>query len=235
MVSPQHAYLITDILADNEARAPAFGENNPLRLSRPAAAKTGTTDDYRDAWTVGYTPELVAGVWVGNADNTPMKSLAGSRGAAPIWHNFMEKALEGTSPRQFARPDGIEEIEISLDGGSLPSPVCPADRKRKEIFAAGQGPLGPEYDFHQMVRIDTSTNARATEYCPPEVVEERYFFYLPGSDGQKWAADHGIPQPPADLCPVHIGTAQIAIFSPVVGRDGGRRGARLRPDQHSRL
>lgn len=221
VITPQHAYLITDILSDNQARAPMFGENSVLRLSRPAAAKTGTTDDYRDAWTVGYTPELVAGVWVGNADNTPMKSLAGSRGAGPIWHNFMEKALEGASPRQFARPDGIEEIEISLDGGSLPGPACPADRKRKEIFAAGQGPLGPDYDFHQMVRIDTTTNARATEYCPPELVEERYFFYLPGPDGLKWAADHGIPQPPADLCPVHIGAAQIAIFRPSPGETVG--------------
>jgi 1A family penicillin-binding protein len=221
VVSPQHAYLITDILADNAARAPMFGENSALRLSRPAAAKTGTTDDYRDAWTMGYTPELVAGVWVGNADNTPMKSLAGSRGAAPIWHNFMERALEGTSPQQFSRPDGIEEIEISLDGGSVPSPACPADRKRKEIFAAGQGPLGPEYDFHQFIRIDTSTNARATEYCPPEVVEERYYFYLPGPEGLKWAADHGIPQPPAELCPVHIGPGGIGITQPVAGTTVG--------------
>ncbi|HFB52346.1 MAG TPA: penicillin-binding protein, partial [Anaerolineae bacterium] len=80
------AYLITDILSDNFARAPAFGEGSALRLDRPAAAKTGTTTDFRDNWTVGYTPDFVTGVWVGNADNEPMKHVTGITGAAPIWH-----------------------------------------------------------------------------------------------------------------------------------------------------
>jgi 1A family penicillin-binding protein len=217
VISPQHAYLITDILADNQARAPMFGANSALKLSRPAAAKTGTTDDWRDGWTLGYTPDLVAGVWVGNADNTPMKGVSGAGGAAPIWHNFMERALADQPAREFPRPDGIDTFEISADAGSLPSAACPPDRRRQEIFAAGQGPLGPEYDFHQLVRIDTSTNARATEYCPAEVVEERYYFVLPGEEGQRWAQQQGIPQPPAELCPVHTGPAQVALFQPLPG------------------
>jgi 1A family penicillin-binding protein len=217
VISPQHAYLITDILSDNAARAPIFGRNNVLKLSRPAAAKTGTTDDYRDAWTVGYTPDLVAGVWVGNADNSEMKNVPGSLGAGPIWHNFMERALVDTPKSQFPRPEGIEEIEISADAGSLPSDACPPDRRRVEIFAAGQGPAGPEQDFHQFVRVDTSTNARATEYCPANVVQERYFYVLPGEEGQKWAQAHNIPQPPAELCPVHTGPADVALFQPMPG------------------
>lgn len=217
VISPQHAYLITDILSDNAARAPIFGRDNALKLSRPAAAKTGTTDDYHDSWTVGYTPELVIGVWVGNADNTEMVGVTGSRGAAPIWHNVMEKALADQPASQFARPEGIEEIVISADAGSLPSEVCPADRRRTEIFATGQGPLGPEFDFHQLVRIDRTTGARATEYCPADVIEERYFYVLPGPEGQKWAQDRGIPQPPSELCPVHTGPAQVALFQPLPG------------------
>ena len=217
VLSPQHAYLITDILADNKARAPAFGRNNVLKLSRPAAAKTGTTDDWRDAWTIGYTPELVAGVWVGNSDNSPMKKVSGARGAGPIWHNFMERALADQPASQFPRPAGIEEIEISADAGSLPSAACPPDRRRIEIFAAGQGPLGPEYDFHQFVRIDTSTGALATEYCPPDVVEERYFYVLPGEEGQRWAQAHNIPQPPTETCPIHTGPAAVALFQPSPG------------------
>jgi len=216
VVSAQHAYLITDILADNTARAPAFGLNNALVLSRPAAAKTGTTNDYRDAWTVGYAPELVAGVWVGNADNSEMKQVAGSRGASPIWHNFMERVLAGQPASQFARPAGIEQIEISADSGSVPSAACPADRRRTEIFASGQGPLGAENDFHQLVRIDTSTGALAGDFCPGGAVQEQYFLVLPGVEGQKWAAAHNIPQPPP-ACSVHTGSAQVALYQPQVG------------------
>ena len=217
VISPQHAYLITDILADNSARAPMFGQNSPLKLSRPAAAKTGTTDDWRDSWTMGYTPNLVTGVWVGNADNSEMNNVTGSRGAAPIWHNFMERALAEAPQAQFPRPEGIEEIQISADAGSLPSAACPPDRRRTEIFATGQGPLGPEYDFHQFVRIDTTTGALATEYCPADVIEERYFYVLAGEEGQKWAQDHSIPQPPPDFCPVHTGPAQVTLFQPLPG------------------
>ncbi|MGD8464497.1 MAG: PBP1A family penicillin-binding protein [Anaerolineae bacterium] len=217
VISPQHAYLITDILADNQARAPAFGPNSPLKLSRTAAAKTGTTDDWRDSWTVGYTPNLVTGVWVGNADNSEMDRVTGSRGAAPIWHNFMERALTGEPNSQFPRPEGIGEIEISTDAGSLPSVACPPDRRRFEIFAAGQGPLGPESDFHQLVPIDTSTGGLATEYCPADVVEERYYYVLPGEEGRRWAQTHNIPQPPSEMCPVHTGPAQIALSQPQPG------------------
>ena len=217
VISPQHAYLITDILSDNQARAPMFGRDSALKLSRPAAAKTGTTDDWRDSWTLGYTPELVTGVWVGNADNSPMDNVTGSRGAAPIWHNFMEKALSSQPASQFPRPEGIEEIEISADAGSLPSAACPPDRRRMEIFATGQGPLGPEYDFHQLVRIDTSTGALASPYCPENAVQERYFYALPGKEGLKWAQEHNIPQPPAEFCPVHTGPADVALFEPTPG------------------
>jgi penicillin-binding protein 1C len=93
VLKPETAFLISDILSDNIARAPAFGEQSPLRLSRPAAAKTGTTTDYRDNWTVGYTRYLVAGVWAGNSDGRPMRSTSGVTGAAPIWHDFMELVL----------------------------------------------------------------------------------------------------------------------------------------------
>jgi 1A family penicillin-binding protein len=218
VISPLHAYLITDILADNQARTPAFGRDSSLKLSRPAAAKTGTTDDWRDSWTIGYTPELVTGVWVGNADNTEMVKVTGSNGAAPIWHSFMEKALDSQPASQFSRPDGIEEIEISADSGTLPSEASPPDRRRTEIFAVGQGPLGPEHDFHQFVRVDASTHTLAGEYCPSEVVEERYFYVLSGAEGKRWAEKNGIAQPPVELCPIHTGPAQVDLFQPEPGQ-----------------
>ncbi len=93
VISEQTAFLITDILSDNTARMPAFGANNPLQLSRPAAAKTGTTTDYRDNWTVGYTRYLVAGVWGGNNRGQVLRNSSGVTGAAPIWKAFMEAVL----------------------------------------------------------------------------------------------------------------------------------------------
>jgi len=210
----EDAYLITDILADNQARTPAFGPNSPLNLSRPAAAKTGTTNDFRDDWTIGFTPDIVVGVWVGNADNSPMQGVSGVSGAGPIWHNVMERALEGTPVRDFIRPPTIVEMEICADSGTAPSQLCP--RRITEIFAQDQPPLGPEHDIHQMVPIDTGFNCIAHEFSPPNRVVERYFQVYP-PDGRAWAVEHGIEQPP-DPCPERAGAAQALISWPTDGQ-----------------
>jgi 1A family penicillin-binding protein len=137
-VSPQVSYLITSILSDNAARLPEFGAASPLLLDRPAAAKTGTTSDFHDNWTVGYTPDLVAGVWVGNADNTAMRDVSGIAGAAPIWHDFMEAATRNVPPRDFTQPPGIVHETICPGTGLPPDASC-TDR-RDEVFIAGTQP-----------------------------------------------------------------------------------------------
>jgi len=104
-------------------------------------------------------------------------------------------------------------VSIPGDAGSLPSEACPPDRRRNEIFVAGQGPLGPEYDFHQFIGIDVTTNTQATEYCPADLVERRYYFVLPGEEGQKWAQEHGIPQPPAAVCPAVASAREASHLS----------------------
>lgn len=93
VISPAAAFLTTDILSDNHARTPMFGANSLLKLSRPAAVKTGTTTDFRDNWTIGFTRQLVTGVWAGNADGKVMRNVTGVTGAAPIWHEFMEAVM----------------------------------------------------------------------------------------------------------------------------------------------
>ena len=139
VVSPDLVYLITSMLSDNSARAASFGVNSPLKLSRPAAVKTGTTNDYRDNLTIGYTPDMVVGVWVGNSDNSEMQGTTGVTGAAPIWHEIMEKANEGQPAKDFARPAGVVDRVVCAFGGHLPSPGCP--RKVTEVFSANQLPL----------------------------------------------------------------------------------------------
>src|SRR5262249_30846959 len=109
-LSPQVAYLISDMLSDRYARMRAFGTSSMLDVDRPAAAKTGTTSDWRDNWTVGYTPDRAVGVWVGNADGRPMEGISGVSGAGPTWHEVMLAAHRGLPPRPFARPAGIVEV-----------------------------------------------------------------------------------------------------------------------------
>jgi 1A family penicillin-binding protein len=141
---------IIDILSDNNARAFIFGENNYLKLkNHPAMVKTGTTNDFRDAWTVGGTPSLVAGVWVGNNDNHEMKEKAdGSMVAAPIWNYFMNKSLEGKEIEEFTKPLPITTGKPVLDG--------------KTTF---------EYE----VQIDKASGKLATQYTPKSYIETRKY------------------------------------------------------------
>ena len=143
ILDSQYARMITDVLSDNEARTPAFGAWSKLYLGeRPAAAKTGTTNDARDAWTIGYTPSLVAGVWSGNNNNTPMKGHAGgSSAAAPIWNDFITKALEGTPIEEFVKPEEIVK-ENPILGGSIEDPTIYKIDKISQKLAT---PLTPEY------------------------------------------------------------------------------------------
>jgi len=136
-------------LSDKRARCPAFGCPNSLELSvQPVAAKTGTTNDYKDNWTLGYTPDLVVGVWVGNSDNTAMKGTTGVTGAAPIWHNFLEKATKTMAVKDFDRPPSIVEQEICADTGTLPSEFCSQKTTRSLHKTSrrlpGAGPASPD-------------------------------------------------------------------------------------------
>ncbi len=183
------AWLISDILSDNLARAPSFTTHSILQIGRPAAAKTGTTTDFRDNWTIGYTPNLVVGVWVGNADNTPMVNISGVSGAGPIWHQFMRTVLRGQPELQFERPDGLVQVEICALSGKLPTPDCPYTRR--DWFIEGTEPT--EYDtLYRRVTVDVLTGLPADESTPPQRREERLFLDLP-PQAHDWARREGLP------------------------------------------
>lgn len=104
IISSQVARLISDILSDNEARAPIFGWNSPLFIKEfQVAVKTGTTANYRDGWAIGYTPSLVVGVWAGNNDNSPMLKKPGVVVAGPLWHEFFLRASKKYLPEPFQK------------------------------------------------------------------------------------------------------------------------------------
>lgn len=206
---------MNDILSDDAARAYVFGTGGALTLKgRPVCVKTGTTNDYKDAWAIGYTPSLVSGVWVGNNDNSEMKRGAdGSIAAAPIWNEFMKNALgpasgSGATPvEEFKKPNQDKVDKVMLNGSSI------AETK---------------------IKIDKVSGKLATDFCPESYVEERAFnslhsilYYVdksnprrelpqnPASDPQfegwesavmAWAAkqkDLNLSVPPEEKCFLH--------------------------------
>ncbi len=166
VIRAEHAYLISSILSDNNARSLMFGSNSLLNLSFQVAAKTGTTNDIRDNWTMGYTPDLVSGVWIGNADYTPMVNSSGLSGAAPIWAQFMEFAvpyLTNGSPTPFNRPAGIVDKIVCKLSGTEPSNMCGS--QYTEIFAFDQLPLPAGFDLVRRIKIDLWTGTQASDVC----------------------------------------------------------------------
>ncbi len=190
-LDPRVAYLVTDILSDNQARTPTFGEESVLKLSRPAAVKTGTTTDFRDNWTLGYTPDLVVGVWVGNADNEPMRETSGVSGAAPIWRDFMEAALKGRPAQEFERPAGLVEAQVCSLSGLLAGPDCP--HRVTELFLEGTQPTAA-CTMHRRVYLDRATGLPATADTPFDRIVERVITLLP-PEAQEWAEEQGMAVP----------------------------------------
>ena len=210
VIRPEHAYLISSILSDNEARIPMFGQNSLLTLPFPVAAKTGTTNDFRDNWTLGYTPDVAVGVWVGNADYTPMQNTTGLTGAAPIWSQFIqiaEQQLTGGNPSPFIRPAGIVDKVICTISGTEPSSYCP--NKRNEVFANDQLPLPPSQDLWQNLEIDTWNGLRASDECRDSVTTR---LSLNISDG--WAKNWILGDPNGQQWAKEMGFSNEVIFSP---------------------
>jgi membrane peptidoglycan carboxypeptidase len=192
---------MSSILSDNTARTPVFGTNSILNLPFQVAVKTGTSNDSRDNWTIGYTPDLAVGVWVGNPDYTPMEDTTGITGAGPIWAEFMTFGiyrLTGGHPTPFIPPPGVEQRTVCTASGTQPSRWCPSTRQ--EYFAVDQPPLPPSADLWQEVNVDTWTNLLASPECE-DFTEERLVINVTAEWahnwiyqeelGKKWARDLG--------------------------------------------
>nr|AUN37654.1 multimodular transpeptidase-transglycosylase [uncultured bacterium] len=192
LIDARVAYIISNILSDNSARLRGFGPNSALQIGRPAAAKTGTTTDFRDNWVMGYTPNLVVGVWVGNADNTPMVDVTGVSGAAPIWNEFMREVLNGQPELNFSEPAGIVTRQICTMSGLLATPQCP--RQRTELYIDGTQPTAPD-NVYQTFTVDKLTGALADNATPPNDRVQKVFAVLP-QEARDWGVRNGIPQPP---------------------------------------
>lgn len=206
VIRAEHAFLISSILSDNDARSWMFGRNSLLNLPFQVAAKTGTTNDFRDNWTLGYTPDLVTGVWIGNADYTPMVNTTGLTGAAPIWSSFMTFAVpyvSNNAPTPFTIPPGIVERVICVTSGTEPSNTCRGG-ERSEFFTNDQPPLPKSQDLLHRVNIDTWTGLIAGDACRDFAKEDMVMNvtdpwarqWLRSGDGRGWLESHDMPRNP---------------------------------------
>ncbi len=231
-IQPQIAYLMANILSDNQARAAAFGLNSGLTIpgyDNMVAAKTGTTNDNRDLWTMGFTRNMVVGVWTGRIDNQPTSATTGTA-AIPIWHMVMQAALQGTNVQPFADPGGLVAAQICADTGTVFDPNQKCNSTRSEIFIQSQPPPPASQAFLQQVAVDTWTGLRANQFCG-ENVETRPVVriddpsavaWLQTSDGQAWAQSMGFPDDvsalPAQECSASTQLPNIHMNQPIDGQ-----------------
>jgi len=165
------AFLISNILQDNDARKEVFGEKSLLVVpGKTVSVKTGTTDDIRDNWTIGFTPSVVIGVWVGNNDNSPMnpRLVSGVTGAAPIWNRIMRGVLKDHSDEPFKVPANVVQMDIDAFAGGLPRGGMPT---RKEYFIKGTEPT-EESPVYKKLKISKSQNDKLAN--PVEVATGNY-------------------------------------------------------------
>lgn len=148
-LNPDHVAIITDMLSDDTARAPIWGLNSKLKLSRPAAVKTGTSNDWRDAWAVGYTPYVTVGVWTGNNNNEPTKKVESLTGGGVIWHNIMEELFANPKFQRLLAepyPEGRLPLDFKKPSWLVRKPVCPLPGPyhvaSEELFAPDMLPVG---------------------------------------------------------------------------------------------
>jgi len=183
---PRVAWLISDILSEDAARSLGFARHTSLEAGFPAAVKTGTSSGFHDNWTIGYTPDWVVGVWVGNADYKAMRQIDGLTGAAPIWHSIIRGLAAAEPPAGFPRPDGMVQETVCSISGLLPTPACP--QTHTAWFIEGTQPARPDNVCRQIV-IDTATGAAAGPGTPPQRRQTITAFDLPPL-AWNWARSH---------------------------------------------
>lgn len=213
VISSQLAYLMNHILSDETARWPSLGHPNPLEIGRDAAAKIGRTVEGTDSWTVGYSPNLVVGVWLGSLESkTPV--IVSPKWSAGLWHAIIQYALLDHPTEDWVVPPGISSTQVCDPSGLLPTADCPA--VVNEVFIDGSEPTSTD-TLYRAFQINRETGKLATAFTPSELVEKRIYLVLP-PEASTWAQTSGLPLPPETfdvIDPVITAGTNAAINSPV--------------------
>ncbi len=190
LFSREIAFLLADILSDDAARIPAFGEGSVLDLPFPCAVKTGTTKDFRDNWTVGFTSDYTAGVWVGNFDGEAMRQVSGVSGAGPIFRDIMLTLHRNSLPLPTIKPEGLITQSICTISGSLPNEFCP--NQMTEYFLPGAEPAAI-CDWHRVIEAPVKDKIHFINTLASNVTSQLALIYPPLY--QPWAKSESIAQP----------------------------------------
>jgi membrane carboxypeptidase/penicillin-binding protein PbpC len=212
VISPQLVYLVNHILSDETARWPSLAHPNPLEIGRPAAVKIGQTIEGNDTWSIGYTPNLVIGTWVGNLDPLSQEKVS-NNWAAGLWHALMQYAHRDQPVEDWSAPAGITELQVCDPSGMLPTPECP--NIVSEVFLSGNEPTVADTLF-QIFKVNRETGRLATLLTPAELVDERVFMVVP-AEASDWAEQSGIPSLPQSYDIIDFSspvTSELAITSP---------------------
>jgi membrane carboxypeptidase/penicillin-binding protein PbpC len=194
VLSPSLAYLLENILSDDSARWPRYGQGSALEIGRAAGVYSGASPEGTDSWTIGFTPSRVVGVRVGSLEADSIGSLPAANTSTPIWHALMRYAVRDLPPQGWEPPAGVEIVEVCDPSGYLPTPYCP--NVVREVFVAGTEPTHPD-GLYQPYLINRETGKLATLFTPAELVEERVYF-VPPPEAEAWARLAGIEPPPTD-------------------------------------
>jgi membrane peptidoglycan carboxypeptidase len=191
------AFIISDILADNGARLLEFGDNSALKIpGQTVSVKTGTTNDFRDNWTIGYTPSVLVATWVGNDDNSQMSGLvSGITGAAPIWNDIMSYLLKGKSPEPISRPLGVIQKAVCSDTGISTTSVGASCPTRFEYILKGTEATKSQVSA-QDVSIDKGTqNLAGKGQTDNTETKNEVIFTDPTGDRYCLSCPHPTPSP----------------------------------------
>ncbi|MDH5605643.1 MAG: Ig-like domain-containing protein, partial [Anaerolineae bacterium] len=195
IANAQLAYLVTNILADDLSRRQTLGRPNPLETGRPAAVMLGQTAGSQQTWAVGYSPQLLVGVWMGYpgaADPLENAPKIDRSAAASLWNGIFRKAHSGLPIERFNEPVGLSHMDVCDPSGLLPTADCP--QVSREIFMPGSEPLQAD-NLYKKFLVNRQTNLLATVYTPPEYVEEQVYLVVP-PEAAEWAKAAGIKIPP---------------------------------------
>jgi len=218
VVQPAANYMLNNVLSDPSPRPVAFGSYAKYLVlpDRPVAAKTGTTNEWKDAWTMGFTPQLAVGIWTGNSDNKPMKLADGSITAAPIFNKVLAKGMEGLPVQGWDMPPGIKKVRVCVPSGLLPTPDCP--QTATDIFLEGHEPTQQD-SIYQAFEINASNGKRASACTPPDQIKRVVYQVYP-ANAADWVRENGIPQPPVEVdgpCGGGELAGDVVIGSPIIG------------------